>query len=104
MIAVREVLDPEPDTGSTLTPMRVPVEPNALELERLLTRLSVLVELRSTVENRQHAEALLGTIEAEIDAVLASPTKHRDWRSRRFEVLRLLTDLDQVLYYQLPNA
>ena len=87
---------------STLKPMQVPESPDPRELERLLVRLSVLVDLRSTNENATRAVELLDDIESLIDRTLESPSKHRDWRSARFKVLELLTELDRVLYYQLP--
>jgi len=100
--AVFNVMPHSDGTVSTLKPMQVPEFPDAVELERLLVRLSVLVELRSSNENGQRAHALLAEIETIVNETLDSPTKHRDWRVQRFRVLELLTDLDRVLYYQLP--
>jgi len=94
--------DVVPPDGSTLKPMRVPEAPDTQELERLLTRLSVLVEIRATEANARRAQELLDGITAEIDTTLDSAQKHREWRVRRYKVLELITELDSVLYYSLP--
>ncbi|MBV8084354.1 MAG: hypothetical protein JO247_06020 [Chloroflexi bacterium] len=88
--------------GSTLRPMRVPEQPDAAALDLLLTRTAVVVELRATVENAPRAQELLAAIQAEVDAALDSRQKHREWRVRRYTVLSLLAELDQLLYYSLP--
>jgi hypothetical protein len=88
--------------GSTLRPMRVPEQPDADALDLLLTRTAVVVELRATPENAPRAQELLAAIQGEIDAALDSPQKHREWRVRRYTVLALLAELDQLLYYSLP--
>jgi hypothetical protein len=100
--AAFNVLPHSDGSVSTLRPMHVPESPDPRELERLLVRLSVLVDLRTTPDNADRARDLVATIETVIDETLESPSKHRDWRSGRYRVLELLTELDRVLYYQLP--
>src|SRR5437870_5439733 len=87
--------------GSTLRPMRVPEQADAEELRLLLMRTETLVELRATPANTPRAQQLLDALQAEIDATLDSPAKHREWRVRRYTVLSLLTELDHLLYDQL---
>ena len=86
----------------TLKPMHVPEQPDAVELERLLMRLSALIELRAAPENEFRARQLLATIEHEIDTTFNSGVRHREWRVRRYRVLELMAELDQILYYQMP--
>ena len=81
--------------------MQVPAVPDLVALDHMLTKLNVLVELRATHDTVDRAEAILTEVAARIDALAESPSRHRDWRHQRFEVQRLLVDLDQVLYYTL---
>lgn len=102
MPAVFNLMPHSDGSVSTLKPMRVPESPDPAELERLVVRLSVLVDLRATPDNAERAAALVADIETLIDDTLESSSKHRDWRVARFRVLELLQELDRILYYHLP--
>lgn len=81
---------------------RVPMTPDAVELDRLLLRLQALSDIRAPAFQLEHARSIVAEIETEVRNALESPTKHRDWREIRPRVLELLTQLGQILYQQVP--
>ncbi|HLY64315.1 MAG TPA: hypothetical protein VKU60_02180 [Chloroflexota bacterium] len=84
--------------------MKLPEGPDAYELERIIMHYSALVELRASDEDRDEAEELVARIDTEIQTALDSPTKHRDWKAARPRIEQLVTQLDQLLYYQQPES
>ena len=83
---------------------RVPMAPDAVELDRLLLRLQALSDIRAPAFQLEHAREIVGEIEDVIRDALESPTKHRDWRETRPRILELLTQLGQILYQQVPPS
>lgn len=96
---------PEEDLwGPQFNFSRVPMAPDAVELDRLLLRLQALSDIRAPSFQLEHAREIVGQIEDVIREALESPTKHRDWREARPRVLELLTQLGQILYQQVPPS
>jgi hypothetical protein len=83
---------------------RVPLEADPIELDRLVLRLQALTDIRAPNFQIDHAKAIIGEVQTEIENALQSPTKHRDWREARPRVLELLTQLGQILYQQVPAS
>ncbi|MDE3075954.1 MAG: hypothetical protein KGJ86_11050 [Chloroflexota bacterium] len=77
--------------------MKVPKEPEAEELARLLDTLEARIELRAYEDNVESAYEVLARAQAEIEAILSSQTVHRTWRERRPALLDLVAELDRVL-------
>ena len=80
--------------------MRVPTSPDLVQLDDLLTRATVLAELRASDDTLGKAEDLLWEYERRLLDLAASETRHRDWRELRPIFVRLLAELEDVLYGQ----
>src|SRR5438045_2792465 len=82
-----------------MDPRRIPVGPDAAELDRVILRLQALVDVRADATKLDQAQQLVDRIEVEIRDALESPTKHRAWTETRLRVIELMDDLGEVLYW-----
>ena len=96
--------EPEPIDlwGPAFSEGRVPIQPDPVELDRMILRAQTLAEIRAPIDDLGRAMDIVANIEAEVAYALDSPTKHRDWPAARQRVLDLLTQLGQLVYQELP--
>ena|SRR5581483_9002667 len=90
----RAPAEPEPVTRK---PVRVPQARDPYELDVMLKRLDVLVELRCTFDNEDEARERLAEIEGEVHAALSSPLRNHEWSVRREALQGLIADLEYML-------